>query len=70
MDGWGFTLRDMAELLAKKRGFKSKMLQRHLWGNYYFNAKNNTILAKPPTQSMADKPMAVTFMLEPLYKEY
>lgn len=38
IDGWGFTVFDFSDMLAKKLGCNAPALRRCLWGDYYLSS--------------------------------
>lgn len=45
-----------------------KILQKYLYGDYYFNPKTKRILNKPPTEN--SQPMFVEFILKNIWGVY
>ncbi|KAK7305351.1 hypothetical protein VNO77_43256 [Canavalia gladiata] len=70
LDGWGFGIREFAEIYASRHGVSVKALQKALWGPMYFDSKAKMIVGKKGIGSAKDKPMFVRFILEPLWKIY
>lgn len=68
VDCWGFSIFDFAQILSKKLGWKKGILEKVLWGEFYFNAKTKKIHMKPPTPD--SKPLFVQMVLENLWKVY
>lgn len=68
IDGWGFTIDDFAEILAKKLGFSIAVLRKTLWGNYYLNSKTKRVMKG--AQEMAKKPLFVQLILENIWLFY
>lgn len=66
LDCWAFNLTMFARRLAQKLGMNSRVLQKFLWGEYYFFDKKVT--RKPRNDK--HKPMFVQLVLEPLIQEY
>lgn len=54
-DGWGFGLADFARLFAAKLGVDAGELQRCLWGDFYYHARDKKLLAG--AQAKAKKPV-------------
>lgn len=69
LDGWGFGIREFAEIYASKLGASVNALLRALWGPRYFNPKTKMIVGKKGAGSNK-KPMFVQFVLEPLWQVY
>jgi hypothetical protein len=53
---------------GKRSGFNPKILQKYLWGPYYFSQKKKKISKKPFHSTQ--KEMFVEFVLNTLVKEY
>ncbi|KAL2330541.1 hypothetical protein Fmac_018122 [Flemingia macrophylla] len=69
LDGWGFGIREFAEIYASKLGASVNALQRALWGAKYYNPKTKMIVGKKGVAANK-KPMFVQFVLEPLWQVY
>ncbi|CAJ1932984.1 unnamed protein product [Sphenostylis stenocarpa] len=69
LDGWGFGIREFAEIYASKLGASVNALLRALWGPRYFNPKTKMIVGKKGA-GPNKKPMFVQFVLEPLWQVY
>ncbi|TKY69080.1 Elongation factor Tu GTP-binding domain-containing protein 1 [Spatholobus suberectus] len=69
LDGWGFGIREFAEIYASKLGASVGALQRALWGARYYNPKTKMIVGKKGVGANK-KPMFVQFVLEPLWQVY
>ena len=67
-DGWGFSVVDFARMFASKLGVDQKALESSLWGDFYFNSKDKSIL--PGSQAKAKKPLFVQIVLENLWAVY
>ena len=66
--GWAFGLDDFAALYAAKLGMRQEVLQRTLWGEYFYQPK-----AKKIVRASADgklRPMFVQFVLQTLWQVY
>lgn len=68
IDGWAFLMRDFAKLYEKKLGVSAKILEKVLWGDFYYNLKEKTY--KKGAQEKAKKPMFVQFILENIWSIY
>ncbi|KAK7604030.1 hypothetical protein V9T40_004303 [Parthenolecanium corni] len=68
VDGWGFTIHNFAEILAKKLGFNKNVLLKTLWGNYYLNTKTKRVMRG--AQENAKKPLFVQLILENIWRFY
>lgn len=55
-------------------GMKVEALEKALWGDFYYDAKNRRVLSKPPTpaggKATAAKPMFVSMVLENVWAVY
>ncbi|KAH1235369.1 Elongation factor-like GTPase 1 [Glycine max] len=69
LDGWGFGIREFAEIYASKLGASVNALLRALWGQRYYNPKTKMIVGKKGVGGNK-KPMFVQFVLEPLWQVY
>lgn len=69
LDGWGFGIREFAEIYASKLGASVNALQRALWGAKFYNPKTKMIVGKKGVGANK-KPMFVQFVLEPLWQVY
>jgi ribosome assembly protein 1 len=67
-DGWGFRIDKFCDLYAKKLKVRKEVLQKTLWGEYYFNAKANKIYKKNVTGKMV--PMFAQFVLHNIWEVY
>jgi len=66
-DGWGFTIKQFVELCYKKTGIKKVILEKVLWGEYYYHPKEKKIY-KSPKGNLT--PMFVTFILNSIWEVY
>jgi len=55
IDCWAFTIEGFAKRLAEKMGMNPRVLQKYLWGDYYYS--NKKVTTKPPSES--SRPMLV-----------
>lgn len=67
-DNWAFTLGTFSDILSKKFGFKKEVLQKVLWGDFYYNPKTKKISKNPFSEK--SRPIFVDFILENIYKMY
>lgn len=65
---WAFGVGTFARMWAGKLGVKRGLLQRHLWGEFVFNAK--TLAVSRYTQESKAKPMFVAMVLDPIWQLY
>jgi ribosome assembly protein 1 len=66
MDCWAFNLTIFARKLAAKFGMNPRVLQKFLWGEYYYSEKK--VFRQP--RHDRHRPMFVQFVLDPLLAEY
>ncbi|KAK5582480.1 hypothetical protein RB653_004065 [Dictyostelium firmibasis] len=64
-DGWGFTIKQFIDLCYKKTGIKKEILEKCLWGEYYYHPKEKKIYKSPKGNLM---PMFVTFILNSVWE--
>eukprot|EP01133_Synstelium_polycarpum_P003418 gene3418-3883_t len=64
-DGWGFTIKQFVDLCHKKTGIKKNILERTLWGDYYYHPKEKKIYK---SQKGNLNPMFVTFILNSIWE--
>lgn len=67
--GWGFTLRQFAQLNAKSSNLPIEKMMKYFWGDYFYDPEIKKWTTKPISQS--GKPLKrgfVQFCLEPVYK--
>jgi ribosome assembly protein 1 len=67
-DSWAFSLADFAVFYSKKLGMSAKALQKCLWGDFYFQAKTQSVSTKPNPKNPF--PMFVQFIMEPIAALY
>ncbi len=67
-DCWAFSLADFAAFYSKKLGMSAKALQKCLWGDFYFQAKTQSVSTKPNPKNPF--PMFVQFIMEPIATLY
>ncbi|XP_043521780.1 elongation factor-like GTPase 1 [Frieseomelitta varia] len=67
-DGWGFGIKEFAEIFSTKLGFSKKVLEKTLWGDYYVNTKTKRIMKG--AQEKAKKPLFVQLILDNLWTLY
>ena len=68
MHGWGFSLSDFAQLYARKLGMRADVLERTLWGEYFYDPKGKRILRSSNDGKL--KPMFVQFVLQSVWRVY
>ncbi|OBZ82122.1 Ribosome assembly protein 1 [Choanephora cucurbitarum] len=70
VDGWAFRVQQFASLYANKLGFKEEVLQKCLWGEYYFDPKAKRVILPKHLKGRNLKPMFVQFVLENIWAVY
>ncbi|KAG1310188.1 hypothetical protein G6F64_004743 [Rhizopus arrhizus] len=70
VDGWAFRIQQFAAFYTKKLGFKEQVLQKCLWGEYYFDPKAKRVLLPKHLKGRNMKPMFVQFVLENIWAVY
>ncbi|CAO3698983.1 unnamed protein product [Rhizopus stolonifer] len=70
VDGWAFRVQQFAAFYAKKLGFKEQVLQKCLWGEYYFDPKAKRVLLPKHLKGRNLKPMFVQLVLENIWAVY
>lgn len=63
-------VQQFASLYAKKLGFKESVLQKCLWGEYYFDPKAKRVILPKHLKGRNLKPMFVQFVLENIWAVY
>lgn len=67
-DGWGFTVHTFAKLLKDKLEISEKLLEKTLYGDFYFLPKKKKI--EKGAFDKGKKPMFVQFILENIWSLY
>lgn len=70
IDGWAFTVRQFAALYEKKLGIKRSVLEKVLWGNFYFDPKTKKVLGQKHLKGRNLKPLFVQLVLEQIWAVY
>ncbi|KAL6934050.1 related to Ribosome assembly protein 1 [Hanseniaspora guilliermondii] len=70
VDGWGFNIGQISKFYETKLGMNRDTLNKVLWGEYYFDAKNKKILTKKTLKGRNIKPMFVSFILDNIWRIY
>merc|ERR1711931_576304 len=65
LHGWGFTLKEFAEMYATKMGTEPKKMLKNLWGNRFFFAKERKWKSQAGEGGVRGFCM---FVLDPIYK--
>ncbi|KAL2088977.1 hypothetical protein ACEWY4_015876 [Coilia grayii] len=68
IDGWGFCIRQFAQMYSQKMGIRSDVLLKTLWGDYYLNLKAKRIMKG--AQSKGKKPLFVQLVLDNIWSLY
>lgn len=67
LHGWGFTLGKFADMYASKFGIERNKMMKHLWGDWFFDAKNKQWVTVNP--GGLDRGFS-KFVMEPIKKVY
>jgi len=67
LHGWGFTLKEFAEMYATKMGTEPKKMLKNLWGNRFFFAKERKWKSQAGEGGVRGFCM---FVLDPIYKMF
>jgi ribosome assembly protein 1 len=70
IDGWAFTIRQFADIYAKKLGMKKALLEKVLWGPYYLDPKTRRVVSEKHLKGRKLKPMFVGLVLESIWAIY
>ncbi|CDH60840.1 translation elongation factor 2 [Lichtheimia corymbifera JMRC:FSU:9682] len=70
VDGWAFRIQQFASIYFKKLGFKESVLQKCLWGDYYFDPKAKRVIQHKHLKGRSLKPMFVQFVLDNIWAVY
>ncbi|GMM38403.1 GTPase [Saccharomycopsis crataegensis] len=71
IDGWGFTIQQLAAFYEKKLGFKRENLQKVLWGDFYLDPKTKKVINYKGLKGRKNlKPLFVQLILENIWKIY
>ena len=65
LDNWGFSVESFSALIAKKLGKTPEVIEKYLWGEYYFNPKTKSFSTEPRNEN--DKPICVEWLLKPVW---
>jgi ribosome assembly protein 1 len=63
-------IQQFAVIYAKKLGVKDGVLQKCLWGNYYFDPKTKRVIQQKHLKGRSLKPMFVQFVLDNIWAVY
>lgn len=64
------SIQHFANIYYKKLGCKEAVLQKCLWGDYYFDPKTKRVLLHKHLKGRNLKPMFVQFVLENIWSVY
>ncbi|SCU80032.1 LAMI_0B00562g1_1 [Lachancea mirantina] len=70
VDGWGFSISQLAKFYAHKLGAKRENLQKVLWGDFYMEPKTKKIVNGKGLKGRNLKPLFVTLILDNIWKIY
>ncbi|KAI9304322.1 hypothetical protein BJ944DRAFT_240655 [Cunninghamella echinulata] len=70
IDGWAFRIQQFAIIYAKKLGVRDGILQKCLWGDFYFDPKTKRVIQQKHLKGRPLKPMFVQFVLENIWAVY
>lgn len=70
IDGWAFTIRQFAGIYEKKLGVKKELLEKVLWGKYYFDPKTKRVISEKHLKGRNLKPMFVQLVLNNIWAVY
>merc|ERR1719210_2710625 len=68
LHGWAFTLKQFAEMYASKFKINLDKMMKHLWGDYFFDAKGKKWVKS--ASATAPKRGFVQWILDPIYKAF
>ncbi|TGZ83212.1 ribosome biogenesis protein [Ascodesmis nigricans] len=70
IDGWAFTIRQFAAIYEKKLGVKKELLEKVLWGKFYFDPKTKRVISEKHLKGRNLKPMFVQLVLNNIWAVY
>ncbi|KAG7927795.1 hypothetical protein KL925_002153 [Ogataea polymorpha] len=70
IDGWGFNIAQFAVIYEKKLGIKRDLLQKCLWGDFYFDPKTKKVIPAKALKGRTLKPLFVSFVLDSIWHIY
>lgn len=70
IDGWGFSIGQMAKFYEQKLGAKRENLQKVLWGDFYMEPKSKKIIGNKSLKGRSLKPLFVSLILDNIWKIY
>lgn len=70
IDGWGFSISQMAKFYEQKLGAKRDNLQKVLWGDFYMDPKTKKIINNKGLKGRTLKPLFVSLILDNIWKIY
>jgi ribosome assembly protein 1 len=70
IDGWAFRTKDFARIFAVKFGFNPAVLERFLWGDFYWDAKARRVIGPKLLKGRNFRPLFVQIALENIWAVY
>ncbi|GCF00267.1 Cytoplasmic GTPase/eEF2-like protein [Zygosaccharomyces mellis] len=70
IDGWGFSISQMAKFYEQRLGAKRDNLQKVLWGDFYMDPKTKKIINGKGLKGRTLKPLFVSLILDNIWKIY
>ena len=70
IDGWAFRTIQFAKLYAQKLGISESKLSNYMWGNFYLDSKQKSIVNQKALKGRNLKPLFVQFILENIWLVY
>ncbi|KAL4452839.1 hypothetical protein ABPG74_002404 [Tetrahymena malaccensis] len=68
LDCWSFRLSDFADIFAEKLELPKKLLNKVLWGEYYYNPKTKKVTRNPPNDKA--RPLFESFIIKNIWALY
>ncbi|SCU87216.1 LADA_0E02696g1_1 [Lachancea dasiensis] len=70
IDGWGFSIGQLAKFYEQKLGAKRENLQKVLWGDFFMDPKTKKFINNKGLKGRTLKPLFVSLILENIWKIY
>ncbi|KAK9481026.1 P-loop containing nucleoside triphosphate hydrolase protein [Lipomyces japonicus] len=70
IDGWGFTVQQFAIIYEKKLKMNRAVLEKVLWGDFFFDSKAKKVITGKSLKGRNLKPLFVQFVLENIWAVY
>ncbi|ANZ73217.1 BA75_01060T0 [Komagataella pastoris] len=70
VDGWGFSISQIAGYFGRKLGMKREKLQKVLWGDFCLDPKSKKITTQKNKQEKHLKPIFVSLVLDNIWSVY